>query len=257
MPEMKKRDVTNESELLEYLDGKAALRDRLYHYTSFDSFLFILKDKAFRLSRTSLLNDKKEKEFCGNKDFYVMSMTTDKEYVSMWSMYGRPSGIKIRIDFSVSLFKECFDSKNIYRDSDCKIRYYYHSRPLFPLPPPAIERCALKDVVYLNRDRSEYRHNGNHFPSIQVSEKGIEQLGGFIKYDAWEFEKETRARVYYEADKDCDYVYVAISDELLRDIKVTFNPWLSIGMKEELRASLKKWGIVCRDSGFDGQIGEL
>lgn len=257
MATIKKSDVTNETELLEYLGKQPKSGSRLYHYTSFDSLLFILNGKAFRLSRTALLNDKKEKEFCGKHDFYVMSMTGDKEYVSMWSMYGRASGIKVRIDFSCELFKDCFNRNNVYQDPDCRIPYYHRSKPLFTASPAAIEECALKDVVYLNKDRTEYIHKGNAFSSISATEAGIEQLGGFIKYDAWEFERETRARVYCDPRKVLDHVFVAISDELVNDIRVTFNPWLSSRMKEELGTSLKKWGIVCKDSGFDGQIGEL
>lgn len=254
-----KSSVSNETELLGYLKQQTKDNKRLYHYTSFDSLLYILKGKAFRLTRTDLLNDRKEKDFSGKHDYYVMSMTGDKEYVSMWSMYGKKSGIKIRIDFPLNLFEKCFVEQNIYSDGECKTRYYSSTKRLFdPSPSPTIEKCAIRDVVYLNKARTQYIHNEKPFPSIKASEPGIEELAGFIKYDAWEFERETRARVYCDPyNKDGDHVFVALSDELISDIRVTFNPWISDSMKDEMSAILAKRGIMSRNSGFDGQVDEL
>ena len=254
MAGMLKKNVKTESDLLLYHGEKATESRRLYHYTTYDSLLAILSGKSFRLSKTSLLNDKKEREFSGFNDCFVMSLTAEKEYISMWSMYGRASGIKTRIDFSQDLFSKCFVEKNIYADPDLKTRY-------LPLTPSLFgeksEYCALKDVVYLDKTRTEYRHRENAFQSISASEKGIEQLGGFIKHDAWEFEREIRARVLDVGKADINHVYIALTNELLKDIRVTFNPWISSNMKNEISTALLKRGIRCINSDYDGQVDEL
>lgn len=249
-----KRDVKTEEVLLDYLGEQANRATRFYHYTTYDTLLAILHGKSFRLSKTYLLNDKKEREFSGDTDCFVMSMSTDKEYVSMWSMYGRPSGIKIRIDFDPKLFKVCFKKERIYEDPELRIRYFPTTKPLFD---DNIEYCSLKDVVYLDKTRTEYRHRGDPFSGITASESGIKKLGGFIKYDAWEFEREIRAKVLVWDKPDVDYVYVSLTDELIKSIRVTFNPWISKNMKKEISQALSKHGISCIDSGFDGQVDEL
>lgn len=253
---MNKSDVKTIDDLAEYLIG--VNRDsKLYHYTTYENLLCILNNKSFRMTSTDLLNDKKEKEFSSGNKSFVISMTGDKEYISMWSMYGKPSGIKIRIDFSKSEFKKCLKRENVYSDIDLTSGYFPLTKSLVEYTRSDVfKECSLCSVAYLERDKGHFKHNSNPFNDVAVNELSLNYLSGLVKYEAWEFEKEIRARVFMFEDKQ-DYVYLKLSDDFIDSIRVTFNPWLSPELKNAIRNDLKRYGIECRDSDYDGQIDEL
>ena len=124
-----KKDVKTVNDLQCYLQEQTNKADRLYHYTTYESLLCILKNKCFRLSRMDLLNDKAEIKLGKSNEHirnYIMSFTREKEYVSMWAMYGKASGIKLRLDFP----KEQF--------SKATLSQFFHFRvdqlPVFTIP---------------------------------------------------------------------------------------------------------------------------
>ncbi len=134
---MNKSVVYSHEDLQIYLQEKAKESQRLYHYTTYESLICILKNKSFRLSRLDLLNDRAEQKL-GNLDNetqnYIMSFTREKEYVSMWAMYGKPSGIKIRLDFPMKKFVETINN-NFFKDSlkKEKIELYSNNSPANPI----------------------------------------------------------------------------------------------------------------------------
>ena len=124
----------------------------------------------------------------------------------------------------------------------------------------------LSDVVYLDKKDKSLRHNARPFESgIIGDDNTIEEMTGFIKYDAWEFEKETRLKVKLSedrlsVDKLPKHIFVEISDELIKTFHITFNPWMSPLMKNEIKESLKRvagYAISFDDSDDDGEISEL
>lgn len=262
---MNKRDVRTSENLQIYLQECAEKSDRLYHYTTLESILCIIRNHSFRLTRMDLMNDKAEKKLGQQRDQsenYVMSFTRDKEYVSMWAMYGNPSGIKLRLDFDRSILQKNIND-NFYIDSkkEKKISVYKDNhKSVF-----SKTGWVLSDVVYLDKDTNEFRHKENVFPEIKADEYMIEDLAGFIKYDAWEFERENRLRVNVIAQDVIDskypeHIYAGIDDSLINTFHITFNPWLSSEMKEVVRTSLREVAgqtIVCDDSKNDGEICEL
>ena len=264
-----KSDVRSFGDLQIYLQEKAALADRIYHYTTYESLICILKNKSFRLSRMDLLNDKAEQKL-GRTDVhtknYIMSFTRDKEYVSMWAMYGKPSGIKIRLDFSRKLFAEAIND-NFFFDSlkSKKICLYSSKSPeMFTK-----KDFLISDVVYFDKKTQELRHNENAFKNILAEKTVVDEMTGFIKYDVWEFERETRLRVQmYNSyqnqiigeDDVPKYVFAGINDELIKDFHITFNPWISAEMKEEIQKSINSLAgieIKCDPSQHDGEITDL
>ena len=128
-----KGDVRTVHDLQIYLQERTSAAERLYHYTTYESLICILKNKSFRLSRMDLLNDRAEQKL-GRIDEqsknYIMSFTRDKEYVSMWAMYGKPSGIKLRLDFNRKLLVKAINN-NFFMDSlkTKKINLYSSQSP--------------------------------------------------------------------------------------------------------------------------------
>lgn len=265
--EIKKSEVYSTDDLKTYLSQKAVQNNRLYHYTTYESLLSILSNKSFRLSRLDLMNDKAETSLGFHDDSfknYSMSFTQDKEYVSMWAMYGKSSGIKIRLDFDNKIFAKM--PKNIYIDHGKQNRIIatdsqslwdesYNNYPI-----------QLSDVVYLDKKDKTLRHNARPFETGIIGDnKTIEEMTGFIKYDAWEFEKETRLKVKLSENKISietlpKYIFIGISEELIKSFHITFNPWMSSLMKNEIKESLNRvsgFELSFDDSDDDGEISEL
>lgn len=77
--------------------------DFLYHYTSIDKLALILKNKTFRLSQLSSLDDLQEEKNQSIADFgqycFVSSWVgNDKELIPMWKMYcHNGEGVRIKL----------------------------------------------------------------------------------------------------------------------------------------------------------------
>ena len=229
---IKKNEVYSSEDLLVYLSDKAKENKRLYHYTTYEALLSIIKGRSLRLSRLDLLNDKAEQKLGYHDERlknYVISFTQDKEYVSMWAMYGKASGIKIRLDFDTKCFRSCIN--DFYFDSDKKNRLsFYHVNALFG-KGDASEPIRFSDVAYLDKAKMILKHN------TQLNEDR------------------------YSIDRKLpEYIYCGITEDLIRGFHVTFNPWMTPLLKEEIRkslCSLAGFEIQCSDSTDDGEITEL
>lgn len=104
-------------EIMAFSGGRPGM---LYHYTTFDALMAILSDKSFRLSRLDLMNDKAEARICNiekAKTQYVMSTTCSTESVSMWKLYGKASGVKVRLGFDM---QELIKIVNKFKNDDEK-----------------------------------------------------------------------------------------------------------------------------------------
>lgn len=258
-----KADVRNIDDVRLYLKEQAKKNKRLYHYTTYESLLAILSSNTLRLSRMDLLNDKAEKKL-GLIDErvqnYSISFTQKKEYISMWAMYGKPSGIKIRLDFDTTVLFN--NNTQLYYDGEKKNK--------IPFPKHHFEikngtdRIVLSDVAYFDKENIKLKHNANPFQNLDFDESQTGKLTGLIKYDAWEFEKETRFNVRlgeYKLNEDYpEHIYLGFGKDLVSSFRITFNPWMSSLMKEEIKKSLDALAathIDCINSANDGEIEEL
>ena len=267
--------IKNERAVYDLLSNQAKTikknKDRLYHYTTFESLLYIIQDRRFRLTRTDLLNDKAEKKI-GNTEKashnYVMSMTEGIEYISMWAMYGRPSGIKIRLDFSKEEFIRIINCNNDWSNYNSNVFHRFSVdengnlikdtlHKLFSLnnePNPI--RFAY--IAYINKEKKKAKYNNKYFHSLILDEKSIEELTGFVKYDAWEFEKEIRLLVELK-DNAREYIYLPISNDLIKTFRITFNPWISDKMSDMIKTQLNGlcgFDLKYKSSDNEGEIDE-
>lgn len=258
---LKKDDVSNAIELFQYINKKGV--DRIYHYTTFESLITIIKNRSFRLTRLDLLNDKAEQTlisgFETDQNYIISFCNNEKEYVSMWAMYGKSSGIKVRLDFS---------SKNIEQNSFDN--YFFDANLTKNIPiksgkgMPFLDRdIQVSDVVYLDKDKNSIKHNTNPFLKLSVDESLKKQLSGFLKYDAWEFEKERRLKVTLNDDHQKNspqYIFLKLPDDFFSDFSVTYNPWISMLLQEELIKTLNRVAgreVTQKRSSNYGEISEL
>lgn len=261
------KDVTDSRDLQIFLQEQAEKQTRLYHYTTLENILCIIKNKCFRLTRMDLMNDKAEKYLGKQKDrseCYVMSLTKKKEYISMWAMYGRSSGIKLRLGFNRKMLWEAIN-ENFFFDNNRGKRINLLTSSHLDIFSKA--GWLLSDIVYLDKNKHLLKHNGKTLLNITHVDQAVEDVAGFVKYDAWEFEKETRLRVnlrssindYKESDFP-EHIYAGINEKLIQTFRVTFSPWLSSELKDVVRNSLREMAgfeIPCQDSENDGEISEL
>lgn len=261
-----KKDVKNVEDLQEYLQDQTTKETNLYHYTTYESLIYIIENKSFRLSRMDLLNDKAEIKighYEENEQCYTMSFTREKEYISMWAMYGKPSGIKLRLDFPRKLFLESINNNFFY---DSKLHERIPITSYTAKGPFSKKEFLVSDVVYLDKTSNELRHKENEFQSIKTDQHLINKMTGFIKYDAWEFEREIRLMVrliehYHDNNRFIPtHIYAGISRDLINSFHITFNPWIPQELKDEIKYSLKHISgsdIICDNSQNDGEIAEL
>lgn len=259
---MRKQDVQTSDDLKNYLKECVRKSNRLFHFTTLESLLRIIRNKSFRLTRMDLMNDKAEKnlgKLTNHSENYIMSFTQGKEYVSMWAMYGKASGIKLRLDFDskelISGLKNycysCFEKISTIQVDNSNMKKAF---------------CVLSDIVYLDKEKNEFKHKENPFPNFKVNDDKIINMAGFIKYDAWEFEREKRLLVNLKYDYDLEkkkypkYIFLNIDNNLIKTFHITFNPWISDEMKNVVRESLKKaagYEIICNNSTNDGEVDEF
>ena len=125
--------------------------------------------------------------------------------------------------------------------------------------------AVLSDIGYIDKKTNQIKHNTKPF-EFWPDKYGLGTLTGLIKYDAWEFEKETRLKIQLYRDrtlKDYGYpehIYYSISDELIQSFHITFNPWMSTNLKNEIRKSLNNLSgheLSYSDSDDDGEVSEL
>lgn len=141
-----------------------------------------------------LMNDKAEQKL-GNQDdhlhTYVMSFTREKEYVSMWAIYGQKSGIKLRLDVSRKMLEEAIND-NFHFDTKRreKISLITDSHPGYF----SKKDWLISDIVYMDKRTKSLRHDEETFPNVSASDSLINDHTGLIKYDAWEFEREIRLK---------------------------------------------------------------
>lgn len=269
MAYLRKNDVKTTEQLKKYIDDITRSEvKRLYHYTTYESLLKILKFRSIRLSRIDLMNDKAEQALSKsniNEDRYILSFTNNsKEYVSMWAMYGKASGIKLRIDFPIQVFRSSIND-NFFFNEQCTDKI-----PIYKIATNFVTKkdFIINDVIYYDKQNNKIKHNTNPFNYLEVMDSDIDSMAGFIKYDAWEFERETRLSVLLEnirinddiKNNNIRYIYARINDELIKNMGITYNPWISELLKTELQKSIDEvanYELNHNLSANNGEIAEI
>lgn len=249
--------VDSIDKLLKRTTGKTS--GRIHHYTSLNSLVSIIVNKCFRFTRIDLLNDKKEESFArlnNNEKMYNLSFSqTGKESVAMWKMYGG-SGQKVRISLSRRNLIESFND-NIYFDNTLKSKVpddcFIKGAGAF-----ANKNFSITDVVYLDGRNSKIRFNGKAYECV---DKYRDKFKGFMKYDCWEFESESRLTALLDKtilnNEPPKYLYGKINKKLLENINITFDPWTSGEMKTFIKSGLNMLAeskLSYSDSELEGEI---
>ena len=124
----------------------------------------------------------------------------------------------------------------------------------------------MSDVVYYDRIKGKLRLSGKTLLIIPVDQSMITELAGTIKYDAWEYERESRLAVIlhqnaqYNQFSDISHVYVGLNDEFIKKLTITYSPWITDEIFEELSSSIDSlagYKLSHKRSSLQGEVGEL
>ena len=261
---MKTEEISNFYDLKKRVFGKTS--GTICHYTSYESLIMILKNRSLRLSRYDLMNDIAEKQLskCDDGDCrYIASFTgTTSENVAMWALYGKHSSLKLRLSFPrAALIGTANDN------------FYFDSKKTQKIPSEETvlsdyskKDFTLSDVVYYDRTKNKLKLSGKTLPIMSVEQSMINELAGTIKYDAWEYERESRLAVVLHKNthigqfSDISHVYVGLNEEFIQKLVVTYSPWITDEIFEELRNSIDSlagYELSHKRSSLQGEIGEL
>lgn len=200
----------------------------LYHYTSVDTLLLILKNNTIRFNTLRNLNDPIEGytvEYPEARSYIFASCWTAeaREELPMWKMYTDLKGVRFKMPIdlfntteNLSVIK-CTKSGNYLITSELDNSYKINQENMDAFDicidikkvfgPTQIEYYESKDVLakdIITRNEKA----GFEMPEINLN------LLGQRKLDYWRFEKEYRFRLFYS-----DAIMLAGSVDVLRNFK--------------------------------------
>ena len=224
----------NSGELVDYLKTKAASRKVLYHYTNLGALLGILKSGFLRISSLKHLNDKTE-VFYGDPihrdNTFAFSLAHGtKENMALWGLYSIPWIEGVRLDFSKATISKLLSRNTIYRVPKPGNSDYSE------IENPGELDISLAQIAYCADDGSEPIELRGLTLGEGFDLKNDTKLAGYIKKDAWQYENETRVRVYFENVDRLGCIAIKIPDDAYNTLKITAAPWF----KGDLAAILKQ-----------------
>ncbi|HFI0056443.1 DUF2971 domain-containing protein [Streptococcus suis] len=175
---------------------------KIYHYTSLDTLLYILKYKTLRFTSLGWVDDLYESktsdygflaEYC-----YVSCWTKiQEESIPQWSMYSRDmTGIRIGIEFdSVEDIFDLIEYKFDDKEDKISSSLIPENMEIMGSNPPY--KPIYKEVIYTD---DESYLIPNVYSRYGYDEKNYEERVdftqiGIFKPTAWDFQKETRFKV--------------------------------------------------------------
>ncbi len=225
---------------------KAQKHQMFYHYTNLESLLYILSSCSFRLSLISNVNDIEEEsrfmDIKKNKVFLACFSHHHDESIPLWKIYSKDNyGLRLgfpNIDFLNS-----------------KDKYYYIAegkKVKFPCENWEIRDADIFDVEYV---KDPYDHV-NYFDPLDTGAQVPYPINlGIIKRKAWDYEAETRARVYIDVVKGVSsllleqkslaprnpfisYIFCRLTKNELEKMTITFNPFMSNLLKDLIKLAV-------------------
>jgi len=255
------KDLSNLSELINYLSNSEARLDNskfVYHYTGINTALNILSSRKWHLGNAKYSNDLLEYE---NGDlklwphlFLGSFMAESSESIGMWSMYSQPWEQGVKIAISSLALRHWVQKISVLHEVDLD------SKALSGRTVPRGDaEISLASVVYCNTDSRNDSYsvekitwsnqsNTNFFDAAH-----IKQLTGYVKDDAWSYEKEIRIRVKLSDDCDFKRLAVDIPDEVFDSMVIYKSPKFS-GDIDQLLVSSGCVSVRTKDSIFTGKL---
>lgn len=240
--------VSTPQELISYLSSNDRLDSskQVYHYTRLSSILNIIKSGYWIVRSPKGMNDSFEYQNWNEDDwkniFFISFMSEQKENIGMWSLYAQPwsNGVKVAID--AKAFKHWIKStKTIYKANPQTFEVYEDIA--FVIGENAkitSSAVAYSDFESLNESVEEHIHVGGAKNDMLKRATGVPSLAGYIKNDAWDYEKEVRLRIDLERHIECEAVAIKLTEELINAITIIKGPRFNGDLQKAIEQELEK-----------------
>lgn len=254
---------------------EAGKRKELYHYTSVESLVYILRDRCLKFNRIDAVNDVAEAEYFKNIEVahlvYISCFSYGTESIPMWNIYSHNDGLRISLKFGNDhITGQLLNKSQLVIAGDKRIRYVDAVCKNDEVNIDDIWQVEIvqKDVVYDSTiaEKDDFIKSGNLYDMHNM---------GLVKDAAWDYEKETRMVATLRTTKGADptdpnvekveipdyrFLLIPIKLENAAEIEITFGPWMSDVMKDVVRLVVDKYAddikdkIVFSDSIFTNKI---
>lgn len=223
--------INSVDELKRFLRGNAKKHEYLYHFTTLKTLSSILRNRTFRFSNASLMNDLHEyQKKCNTNTKYwdnIFSMCFshgDEDSMAMWAMYGIPWENAVCIAIRAKELYDWFIGKVIKQvgyepESHNAVKFIENKSSMHDI-------CYYAGYIGTNQfyghcakakhgcqdgcqecPKHELHWDGKKIESPTFVEQKEENTGhvfvhedlvGFVKNSAWEHEKETRLMLWVD-----------------------------------------------------------
>jgi RimJ/RimL family protein N-acetyltransferase len=254
--------ISTPEQLIEYLSSSKRIGTgkSVYHYTHIGAVLSIIKKGYWIIKSPEGMNDTLEYQSWSAENwknvFFASFMLEQKESIGMWSMYAQPweKGVKIAID-GVAFKKWIRGIKEVYMaDPDT---YEVDPEPVPISESTKIHHTAIAYADFENIDQAGILRYSNKNNAILNHAFGMPILCGYIKNDAWIYEREIRLRVDVDKKLPCKAVAIKLTDDLINAITIVKGPRfegeLILSIQKELDAE-KASSIDTDKSLFFGKL---
>jgi hypothetical protein len=253
------RDVGTPEELRAYLTARGGSHTKYMHYTNFDGLIGMVRDGFFRLSKGDRMNDRQEPRM-GDRAAWTHTFIGSfafgqSENMALWGLYGLPWEDAVCISIP---------KKYMNRWLDGIIEVYNTGADGIYSLLDAQAEVLLNDVAYLSEEPGkppELRNSHQHGYKKLDEASGLgdvkrdPRLTGFIKHDAWRYEKEVRLHVRCPAAGGLDRLAVKLPDDVIDGMTVVFGPWAKADAMERLKARIKELRGKPPESAQSGYAG--
>ncbi len=255
------RDLRTPDELVAYLsDASRRLENSeyIYHYTSLENAIKIMKGSLWHLADPKDMNDQLEYK---NGDrakwkniFFASFMAEDKESIGMWSMYAQPweSGVKIAIpsktarewiaktpivyEISTQTFQKTGRTARL-GEGELKLSAVAYTNGFEMTPPGKFK------IMWSNQ-------TNEHISNLRQYQR---ELTGYMKDQAWAYEKEIRIMADFPNLNGFQRVGIDVPDFVINAMILTPSPLFEGDFYEKLHQTVQREVQIDR-SLFSGRL---
>jgi hypothetical protein len=222
-------EIENPEVMIRYLKDNHRFNGRkfIYHYTTVDRLKDIFSSGSFYLSKMMEMNDLVEVERSDStlrdKLFIASFLTEEQENIGMWSMYAQPWQRGVKIAFPTKEFRKwIMDAKIITVVDNCTHKLTDETIALQK------DLCSLSFVAYDDSNITNKKTIRTTWSTVNNRKlKKTESAGlltGYIKDEAWCYEKELRILVRIDDMENVSHIALRLPDELLAQAIITTGP---------------------------------
>ena len=257
------KEICTTENLKKYLSSSRILENDkyIYHYTNLEAALSIIKNGYWILFNPCNMNDKLEFSNYDEKDyeniFFTSFMSEQKESIAMWTMYAQPWDVGVKIAIESKAFKKWIQEIEVVYSADAKRKTVSEETTIsVNKKNKEKSRLLIHKVAYINSDDKKIicgRANNKHL----VDKITNTELIGYIKDDAWEYEKELRLRFDVLTGQKYDAVAIKLTDDLISAIEIVKGPKFNGDLKEKIKEKLGNIQIKTDKSRYFEKLNKI